>query len=127
MTDKDLRLGMVVCGSRKYVNECGRIEEIDLSRGSRKGLVYKVGNAYFFADEIDIDWYCIFETIGLGNTYELKTPFKFTCGGKKVAVTKVALQDKFEIIGEGFRYPLYNLCKLTAKRLYWQILEELGI
>ena len=127
MTDKELKLGMVVRGHNKVMTDTDEITEIWMSRGSRKDLLYRIGINSYFADQIDIDWYCIFKTIGQGNTYELKTPFKLTCGGKKVVVTKVDLQDKFEIIGDGFRYPLYNLCKLTAKRLYWQILEELGI
>lgn len=127
MTEKDLHLGMVVYGRRKYTNEWGRIKEIKFSNGSRKGLIYKVGNEWFFADEICIDWFCILEMIGRGNTYELKTPFKFTCGGKKVVATKVAIQDNYEIIGDGFRQRLYNLRKPTVKKLYWQIVEELGI
>ena len=127
MTDKDLHLGMVVCAKNGIVNENGRIKEIEPSTGSRKGLIYKVGVNWFFADEIYIDWFCVLEVIGKGNTYELKTPFKFTCGGKKVVATKVAIQDNYEIIGDGFREHLYELRKPTAERLYWQIVEELGI
>lgn len=127
MTEKDLHLGMVVCGRRKYTNEWGRIKEIKFSNGSRKGLIYKVGIEWFFADEICIDWFCILILIGKGNTCELKTPFKFTCGGKKVVATKVAIQDNYEIIGDGFRQRLYSLRKPTVEKLYWQIAEELGI
>lgn len=127
MTDKDLHLGMVVCGKDNVTSEHGRIKEIESSTGSRKGLIYKVGVNWFFADEICIDWFCIFELIGERNTYELKTPFKFTCGGKKVVATKVAIQDNYEIVGEGFREHLYNLRKPTVEKLYWQIVEELGI
>jgi hypothetical protein len=87
MTDKDLHLGMVVCGKNNITIETGRIKKIQPSTGSRKGLIYNVGINWFFADEIYVDWFCILEMIGERNTYELKTPFKFTCGGKKVVAT----------------------------------------
>lgn len=127
MTDKDLRLGMVVCGKNNIIIETGRIKKIQPSNGSRKGLIYNVGINWFFADEIYVDWFCILEMIGERNTYELKTPFKFTCGGKKVVATKVAIQDNYEIVGDGFRQRIYDLRKPTVEKLYWQIVEELGI
>lgn len=127
MTDKDLHLGMVVCGHNKVMTDTGKITEIWMSKGSRKDLLYRIGINCYFADQIDIDWFCILKMIGRGNTYELKTPFKFTCGGKKVVATKVAIQDNYEIVGDGFREHLYNLRKPTVERLYWQIVEELGI
>ena len=127
MTDKDLHLGMVVCGKNNITIETGRIKKIQPSTGSRKGLIYNVGINWFFADEIGIDWFCILEMIGERNTYELKTPFKFTCGGKKVVATKVAIQDNYEIVGDGFRQRIYDLRKPTVEKLYWQIVEELGI
>ena len=127
MTDKELKLGMVVCGQNNAFYDRGKIKTIELSTGSRKGLLYKVGINYFFSDEIDVDWACINEIVGNGNIYELKKPFGFKLNGKRKVATKVCFKDNFELLGNGFRAKIYELRQPTIRRLYWQIVEEKGI
>ena len=127
MTDKELKLGMVVCGRNKVYHDVGEIESIEPSTGSRKGLLYKVGINYFFADDIDVNWVCINEIIGDGNIYELKKPFWFKLNGKRKVATKVCFKENYELIGDGFNVKIYELRQPTIRRLYWQIVEEKGI
>lgn len=127
MTDKELKLGMVVNGSNKVMNDTGKIKDIHQSSGSRKGLLYKVGINYYFADEIRVDWNCILEMIGQGNVYKLKTPFKYVKGGVKKVAEEVCFKDNFELVGNGFQDKIYEIATSTIRKLYWQIVKEKGI
>ena len=50
--DKELKLGMLVIGENDICREEGRINQICESTGTLKGKLYRVGNNYFFEDEI---------------------------------------------------------------------------
>ena len=55
MEKTELKLGQYVIGKNNITYQEGTIDKIEQSTGSRKGLIYKVGINWFFADEIEID------------------------------------------------------------------------
>ena len=114
MKEKEFKLGQYVIAQNNIYHQQGRIEFIDESTGSRKGLLYKVGIHWFFGDEIEIDPEGILlEFIHHRGLMELQDPNVINpkCGIRKPLVftydnEKYTLQGLFA--SENFVYVVAN-------------------
>jgi hypothetical protein len=114
MERTELKLGQYVIGKNNISYQQGRIESIEESTGSRKGLIYKIGINWFFADEIEIDLEGILlEFIHHRGLMELQDPIIINpeCGIRKPLVftydnEKYTLQGLFA--SENFVYVVAN-------------------
>ena len=136
MERTELKLGQYVIGKNNIYYQQGKIEAIEESTGSRKGLIYKVGINWFFADEIRIDLegilYAFIKKRGLMELQEPSIINRNYKGGLFTFIydhTKYTLQGMF--CSEHFVYVVANdptgksmfLCtrhlpKKTVKRLF---------
>jgi len=123
MKQEELKIGMVVKGNAKYSADWTEIEEIRKVKDNT--YRFRIGIHWYSAEEISIDWYCIFLLIGDGNTYQLKKPFHFIMNGKRVQATSITTDKDYRIVCEGgWEFPLYTLRNSTAKRLYMHVMQE---
>ena len=136
MERTELKLGQYVIGENNISYQQGRIESIEESTGSRKGLIYKVGINWFFADEIEIDLegilYAFIKKRGL---MELQKPnvinpdykggrLTFTYDGIKYTLQGLFNSDHFVYVvandpdGESMFLCTRHLNKKTMQRIF---------
>ena len=136
MERTELKLGQYVIGENNISYQQGRIESIEESTGSRKGLIYKVGINWFFADEIRIDLegiLCAF--IKKRGLMELQKPnvinpdykgdlFTFTYDHTKYTLQGLFCSDHFVYVvandqtGKSMFLCTRHLPKKTVKRIF---------
>lgn len=125
MTQEQLKLGMIVTGKTTLSCDWDRIDRIKCI-DDKKTLLYRIGMNWYKAENITIDWYCIFMMVGDGNIYHLKKPFNFIINGKERTATHITTRSNYRVCCEGgWEYPIYELRLSTIIRLYDHLVEEM--
>ena len=93
------KVGDYVIGDDKVISYSqGKITKIEMSTGTRKGLIYCIDNGsvsnWFFYNFIK-PWYAgmIAAKIGIKKLYQLPKPIKFTMGREKMNITGLYALD----------------------------------
>ena len=127
MKDENLKVGMWCTGTTSFCADIGKIEEIKRSTGSRKDLIYKIGNYWYFADNIKRYWEKeLEELIGKGNEYVFIRPALITFNKEKYLVESIEFKENFLAKGRDFSLRLYMLRPSSLKSLYNIIVNELS-
>ena len=101
MKQGSICLGDILLGENKCYSQFGKVTAIKESSGSRKGLIYKIGIDYFFADEIKHWWWKELQLLlkeKHRNTYTFKDKFEVTYKAKKYLVSSVSFVKNYRLI-----------------------------
>ena len=77
----EFKVGQYVIGENSISYQTGQISAMEESTGTRKGMLYKVGINWFFADEIKIDlegiMYAFLKRLGVVRFDDMKCKFQY--------------------------------------------------
>jgi hypothetical protein len=133
MIEGSIGLGDILRGTNCITTEFGKVESMHQSTGSRKGMLYKIGVHYFFADELEHDWWRELKELVcekyLGGEYRYKDPVKLQYKGKAYKAIRVFFTDNYRVVIEhstGYivEVPVYDLRDRTLEKLVNQFKKE---
>lgn len=132
MATREFKVGDYVIGKNNANCEVGKVEDKQMSTGSRKEMIYKVGVNWFFADEMEYDYHAMIRAM-IGNIGGVK-PFKpydkkFTFTHKKVkhtlAVLCLSSSFAYIVTEKGDLFCLSYMTDAQVKRLYEFLVEAM--
>lgn len=130
MIEGSIGLGDILRGSNCIQTDFGKVEGIHASTGSRKGMLYHIGNGYYFADEVEHDWWReLMYRIGNGHSYDYKEPIKLTYNRKRCKAIRVEFGSNYYVVcqtadGSTLNVHIYLLQDKTLERLVRQYYKE---
>lgn len=133
MLEGSIGLGDILLGEKKYSSQFGKVTAIEQSSGSRKGLIYKIGIEYFFADEIKHWWWkelqLLLEEKHI-NKYAFQNKFKVTYNGQKYLVDSVDFSANYRLVlvntqtNRLVEVPIYELRDNTMEKVVRRYRQE---
>lgn len=130
MIEGSIGLGDFLRGENGINCDVGCVTAMSQSTGSRKGMIYKIGFGWYFADEIKHDWWKELQyKIGLGKRYDYKKPIKITYKGKPYKAIRIEFEENYHVVLEDKSGVLvyehiYLLSDKTLERLTCQYDKE---
>lgn len=133
MIEGSIGLGDILLGENKCYSQFGKVTAIKQSSGSRKGLIYKIGINYFFADEIKHWWWKELQLLlkeKHGDTYTFIDKFKVTYNSKKYFADSVSFAENYRLIlidaqtKHLVEVPIYELRDNTMEKIVRRYKEE---
>ena len=108
MIEGSIGLGDILCGSNCIQTDFGKVEGIHASTGSRKGMLYHIGN---------------------GHSYDYKEPIKLTYNRKRCKAIRVEFGSNYYVVcqtadGSTLNVHIYLLQDKTLERLVRQYYKE---
>ena len=130
MVEGSIGLGDYLIGENSVCYELGCVTAMQQSTGSRKGMIYKIGNNWFFADEISHDWWRELQyKVGVSKRYDYKNPIKVIYNKKPYKAIRVVFDNNYYVVLEDKTGALvyeriYYLATKTLERLVNQYDKE---
>lgn len=132
METREFNIGDYVIANDRTICQIGKVENKQMSTGSRKEMIYKVGVNYFFADEMEYDYHAMVRAMidGVGGVKPFK-PYekKFTFTHKKVKHTLAVLcassSFAYIVTEKGDLFCLTYMKNADVKRLYDFLVEAM--
>jgi hypothetical protein len=101
MVEGSIGLGDFLKGENSVSYEFGCVTAMQQSTGSRKGMIYKIGVNWFFADEISHDWWRELQhKVGVSKRYDYKSPIKVIYNKKPYKAIRVMFDDNYYVVLE---------------------------
>lgn len=130
MIEGSIGLGDFLRGENSISCEIGCVTGMQQSTGSRKGMIYKIGINWFFADEISHDWWRELQyKVGVNKRYNYKEPIKVIYNKKTYKAIRVEFEENYQVIledkdGALVYVHIYFLPTKTLERLVNQYDKE---
>lgn len=138
MKEGEIGLGDILRGTSFISTSFGKVTSMRQSTGSRKGMIYKIGNDWYFADEIEHDWWRELEAImgkqhPIGDNYSeyyYKEPITLQWKRERYKAEGVYFKQNYRVVcssistGEVIEIPIYDLRDYTLEKLVRQYKKE---
>lgn len=135
MATTDFRIGHYVIAEDSAYSQRGKITETRMSTGTRKGMLYKVGINYFFADEMKFDFEAMIKSViadcydGVLSLMNYSKPFRFRHKTETKTLTGLVKNDYFvyAVTDKGELVNLVFVTPLQLERMYNYLCDMLNI